>query len=523
MQLLFKQLLKFKNDRVFLIYFLIFFQAHFLFSQTFFPADNAFLINHEAKQFSGFYPIQSNFFRPVFYPTDSSIFEISIKNEFYLNDNAPNQENMDVRYFSKGFNVFNSMQIMYNSEWATLFIEPYFISNKHYSINKIERKGAFSVLNDNSLSVFNSSKVNKIRNFIAFIHYKGIGIGINNGNKWWGPGIHNSLQMSNNTYPINTKVMGTMKEIRIGKLGIYGTHSFAKLDNYKDFRAKYLTSLNMKISYYGSTIFSLGVSRNFLTGGIKIDGYQWNENDANKIVFENFLTSNLIRNEYTIGGHDAWDQTLSGYISAIFPTRKIKTYAEIGFNDNRMYFADLISQPDHSMATIIGIRDYGAGKNKKILWGFEWTNLMITYSSRHRIAGPGTWYNKDIYNYSSYLGRRWAAHSGTDSDDWYVYMGYYNKNFIILPAINYERHGIVSHRPAEIKIEGRLDIKYFYKKIWFGIYYEKQFEAFLGFPDFYYVDNSNKAIDSSRGRLANTRYTNTLIFSLSKNIQINLK
>ena len=28
---------------------------------------------------------------------------------------------------------------------------------------------------------------------------------------------------------------------------------------------------------------------------------------------------------------------------------------QIGFNDNRMYLADLISQPDHTMATIIGI------------------------------------------------------------------------------------------------------------------------------------------------------------------------
>ena len=53
---------------------------------------------------------------------------------------------------------------------------------------------------------------------------------------------------------------------------------------------------------------------------------------------------------------------------------------EIGFNDNRMYFADLISQPDHSMATIIGIRDYGIANYKNWIWGLEWTNLMITYS-----------------------------------------------------------------------------------------------------------------------------------------------
>ena len=33
--------------------------------------------------------------------------------------------------------------------------------------------------------------------------------------------------------------------------------------------------------------------------------------------------------------------------------KRLKLYAEIGFNDNRMYLADLISQPDHTMATIM--------------------------------------------------------------------------------------------------------------------------------------------------------------------------
>ena len=62
------------------------------------------------------------------------------------------------------------------------------------------------------------------------------------------------------------------------------------------------------------------------------------------------------------------------------------------------------------MASIIGVRDYGLGNN--FIWGFEWTNLMITYSSRHRVGGAGTWYSKSYYDYSSYNGRRWGAHSG---------------------------------------------------------------------------------------------------------------
>ena len=89
---------------------------------------------------------------------------------------------------------------------------------------------------------------------------------------------------------------------------------------------------------------------------------------------------------------------------------------------------------------------------------------------------------------------------------------------MIIPALNYERHGIVSHRPAEVKLEFRLDTRYNYKGIWLGVYLEKQFEAFLGFPDYFYVDKLGNSIDASEGKLANTRNTNTLIISLSKNI-----
>ena len=42
-----------------------------------------------------------------------------------MNDNAPNQENMDVRYFSKGIGGFNSFLFSLNSKWLSLIFEPY--------------------------------------------------------------------------------------------------------------------------------------------------------------------------------------------------------------------------------------------------------------------------------------------------------------------------------------------------------------------------------------------------------------
>jgi len=486
-------------------------------AQTHLSADPFYLLQNEKSQFENRLPINPNIFRPFYFNTDSSSFSLTVRSEGYYNDNMPNQENMDVRYFSKGGGNFNSVQIAFNSPYFSSMVEPYLMNNSFVSTSGITRAGPFSVLNDQTLLGSEKPANGGFRNLLAFIHYRGLGIGWHKGNRWWGPGIHTSLQMTNNTQPIPAQVIGTVQEIRIGQFGLFMLYTFARMNEETGIRAKYYTSINGQLSWYGSSsIIAAGFSRNYLTGGELSAGYEWTEKDARNIIFEGIFTSDLIEAEYTIGGHDVWDQTLSGYFTVILPDRDMKLYAEVGFNDNRMYFADFLSQPDHSMATILGIRDYGIGDKKNWVWGFEWTNLMITYSSRHRIGGPGTWYERQLYNFSAYKGRRWGAHSGTDSDDWYIYVGYLSDKLMIIPAFNYERHGIVSHRPAEVKLEFRLDTRYKYKDIWFGIYYEKQFEAFLGFPNYFYVNDQGEPIDASEGRLANTRRTNTIILSLSK-------
>ena len=489
-------------------------------AQGYIPADPFHLLLSEKSQFEGHIPIQSNMFRPLFFNTDSISFSVTFRSEGYYNDNAPNQENMDVRYVSKGIAGFNSVQISFNSPYFIFLAEPYINSNKFKNVKGVARTGPFSVLNDNPLKAENFRKNNAIRNFLAFFHYKGLGFGWHHGNRWWGPGIHSSFQMTNNTIPIPSQIIGTMQEVRIGPLGIYGLYSFSKMNDKVGEDAKYFTSLNAQVTWYGPAIITFGFSRNYLSGGTKIGDYEWTESDARKVVFEGFFVSNLIEKEYTIGGHDPWDQTLSGYFSINLPSSGLKLYTELGWNDNTMFFGDFLSQPDHSMATIYGFRDYGIGNLENIVYGFEWINLMITYTSRFRGAsGAGTWYNKRLYDYNTYKGRRWTAHSGSDSDDWYIYLGYLSDKLMVIPAFNYERHGIVSHRPAEVKMEFRLDTRYKYKDIWFGIYYEKQFEAFLSFPDYFYVDSQGSPTGYPlREKLANTRRTNTIIISVSKTV-----
>ena len=84
--------------------------CNFLVGQTHISADPYYLLQDEKKQFEGDLPAQNNIFRPIFFVTDSIAASITYRAETYLNDNNPNQENMDVRYFSKGFGVLYRLE-----------------------------------------------------------------------------------------------------------------------------------------------------------------------------------------------------------------------------------------------------------------------------------------------------------------------------------------------------------------------------------------------------------------------------
>ena len=97
-------------------------------------ADPYTLLIDEKSQFQGDIPIHPNIFRPIFFNTDSTSFSFTLRSESYYNDNAPNQENMDVRYFSKGIGSFQSFQISLNSKYFSFIAEPYLITKKYSPI-----------------------------------------------------------------------------------------------------------------------------------------------------------------------------------------------------------------------------------------------------------------------------------------------------------------------------------------------------------------------------------------------------
>jgi hypothetical protein len=472
----------------------------FSFSQNYTLSDPYYLLNIELMQFSGKEQFQATSMRP-FYRKNNKLLSVSFNNEYYINNNAPNQENMDVRYIGYGMGNFTSLSLTAYTKFLAFNFEPYTLINNYKNGKTYGRPNPYTYLNDTKK--VEGLKDIGLRKADLFIHYNGFGFGWSNDNMWWGPGIQSSLAMTNNTVGFKNFMIGTINELKWKNIGLMGRYTFSELNDKSDWEAIYYTALTGQITYYGPQVFTFGFSRNYLSGGVDV-GVPWTKSDAQKIVFEGVFIKNLQKLDYTIAGHDPWDQTITTWIEISFLKERLKIYLEVGFNDNRFNLWDFIVHPDHSMATIIGFRKYGLFNNDNIVFGFEYANII---KGRHHIfrATPD-WYDRPHYSDFSYEGRRWGAHSGSDSDDIQIYFGLMNDKWAFIPSVNFERHGVSTYRPPEIKSEFKLDTRYKINNYEFSLIYENQFEAHIGFPpDLYFIDE-----------ITGKRRTNTLIFKLSK-------
>lgn len=457
-----------------------FFLVSSLNAQKYIPADPFDLKLFERNQFLDETNVQNSatFIRP-FFIQDKTQFQIKLTSEFYFNNGLPNQENMDVRYFGKGIGRFVSFRATYLGKYLSFVFEPYHLSGQNQTVDEISRTGPYVVLNDYRIIPSENFSKGGLRQAAAFIHWKGLGLGYGKLNNWWGEGQHTAIAMTNNTHAFNAYNLGTIKELRWKNIGVMGRYVFAKLNEFEDFRAIYYTSLTVGGTYYGKTILSLGLSRNYLSGGMDV-GVQWKAKDAAQLVFEGLFVENIEKLKYTVDGHDPFDQTLEGFFSLTFPESKMKIFFEIGINDHRQNMVDLISQPDHAMATIIGFRKYGMFGYDNYYLGFEYLNLTKGKFWGQR-ATPN-FYDRANYNHFSFEGRRWGAHSGSDSDDLLIEFGYLSSNASFIPRLNFERHGVIAHQPAEVKIELGFEVSFILRNMRWVLIYESENARHLGFP-----------------------------------------
>ena len=89
--------------------------------------------------------------------------------------------------------------------------------------------------------------------------------------------------------------------------------------------------------------------------------------------------------------------------------------------------------------------------------------MRLVQGIYYNIIPTPNWYDNIRYDYHSYRNRRWSSHSGSDSDDFFIYFGYINNKLSLMYGINYERHGVTYKFPPEVKIESKISLSYLTK------------------------------------------------------------
>jgi len=392
-------------------------------------------------------------FRPIINQPSKGF---SIKSNIqYSYSTSPNFDNVGNKFSLKGNNYYYGMKFEYIGKNMLLFVEPYTITKENKTFKQGGRGGRYTYTNEVSNYSVRPYRDFGFRESLLFLHYNYVGLGISNMNHWLGPGIHNTLTMTNNTKGFKHYFIGTLKEKKVTKnIGFESRYIFSKINDRAG--GVYLTNLALSLTVHGNVLYRFGIIRDFLSGGVLTDDNEAiKESDAMALVWGPLFADSKKNIDYTSDwGFEPWDQIIAGFMEIILD-KNTHLYLEIGTGDHRKNFTDLLAHWDHNLAYVIGFRKYLS--SKRYLFGSEYTSLTGNSNTR-KFRGSGPWYDDWWYDYSSYEGRHWAAHSGADSDEFVAFIGKRNVRSTFLIFYNRERKGIYLEKNIEVKQE--LSIQY---------------------------------------------------------------
>jgi hypothetical protein len=200
-------------------------------------------------------------------------------------------------------------------------------------------------------------------------------LGLSNENIWWGPGVQNSLMMTNNATGFKHLTLNSVKPIRTpigsfegqliaGRLEESGFEmmsqsSLSTGENVsRPFNSDWRYLAGVNISYQPKWVPGLfvGFIRDFMSYSEDITGF--------KDYFPFFFP---VQKKTTGSGGDPYerDQRISMYGRWIFTKAKAELYFEYGLNDNSYNYRDFIGNPEHSRAYVFGFTKMLPLKYKK--------------------------------------------------------------------------------------------------------------------------------------------------------------
>ncbi|RYG43880.1 MAG: hypothetical protein EOO01_20530, partial [Chitinophagaceae bacterium] len=245
--------------------------------------------------------------------------------------------------------------------------------------------------------------------------YKKLSLGVSTENLWWGPGIRNSLLMSNNapgfahitfntTAPIKTCIGSFEWQIISGQLKESG-----------------ILPPDTGRTFYGVPLYQPKQQdgKRYLNGMVATWQPKWTKNLYLGFTRMFYLYSSDV--EHSLDGYlpilgaffkgstnneddKRRDQMLSLFVRLVLPKEKAEFYAEFGRNDHSQNSRDLVLEPEHARAYIFGGRkifttpkntdielmaEFTQTENSPTAWIREQEGWYTHYQVRHGYTNRG--------------------------------------------------------------------------------------------------------------------------------------
>ncbi|HJQ20142.1 MAG TPA: capsule assembly Wzi family protein [Gemmatimonadaceae bacterium] len=256
--------------------------------------------------------------------------------------------------------------------------------------------------------------------------------GVATENMWWGPGVDNSLLMTNNAPGFTHTVLGTSRpvNVRVGRLELLHTLGWLKQSSYwralPDTTAtdRWLNALSIVFEPAGARGLYLGATRMYYA-------YQrYNPITLREIASTIVQTpaKHSLVTETDTTGNDIRDQMFAAWWRWVHPGIGLELYGEWGRNDHGIDTHDYLVDLFHSRAYLLGGRKVRRVGDGLLSARLEWTVLDRTRSEELR-ATP-YWYAHHLVRQGyTNEGQTIGAGIGPSGDeqtlavDWYAGFG----------------------------------------------------------------------------------------------------
>lgn len=231
------------------------------------------------------------------------------------------------------------------------------------------------------------------------LNFDPVSIGLSNENLWWGPGMQNSLLMSNTapgfkhltlntTRPLRTPIGSIEAQIIAGRLEGSG-YTDRVVDDWR-----YLSGLVLCYQPRWVSGLFLGLTRSFQSYSGDLD----NSIGDYLPLFQAFQKKN------TKEGDKRRDQLTSLFARWLLTKSKAEVYFEYGLNDHSYNSRDFLMSPEHSRAYTIGMNKllpYKGRKGEYIQVGVEFTHLEQSLDRIVRDAGEWYTHSEVLHGYTN--------------------------------------------------------------------------------------------------------------------------